>query len=249
MTGQWKQRWKQRLIPGTKGKTFFFLALTALVLLYMWSRAGYPLPTAELEFRRLERQNLLPRSEIVFATPEFHRSTLAVNSGDRTVNALDGTELTLNGKYLVGVTENQAVVAAVENVWRRQLSMVPLREDGMTLLPLEVSAAWSDSYGYWVEESVPPGGGYRYDYHNFAPLLVLDVPGDAARLEVAVEQNGAERLSTGWDLGGGVWLAGIEGEGYRTGWYLGQPYALRLYDSQGRLLLEQTGTVPEPVGQ
>lgn len=37
----------------------------ALVCLYaLWARAGYPLPTLELEFRRLERENLLGRSEI-----------------------------------------------------------------------------------------------------------------------------------------------------------------------------------------
>ena len=37
----------------------------ALVCLYaLWARAGYPLPTAELEYRRLERQYMLPRAEI-----------------------------------------------------------------------------------------------------------------------------------------------------------------------------------------
>lgn len=37
----------------------------ALVCLYaLWVRAGYPLPTPELEFRRLERENLLGRAEI-----------------------------------------------------------------------------------------------------------------------------------------------------------------------------------------
>ena len=32
----------------------------------LWARADYPLPTTEMEFRRMERTRLLPESEIVF---------------------------------------------------------------------------------------------------------------------------------------------------------------------------------------
>ena len=40
------------------------LAVALICLYALWARADYPLPTAELEFRRLERENLLGRSEI-----------------------------------------------------------------------------------------------------------------------------------------------------------------------------------------
>lgn len=40
------------------------LAVALACLYALWARAGWPLPTPELEFRRLERENLLGRSEI-----------------------------------------------------------------------------------------------------------------------------------------------------------------------------------------
>lgn len=40
------------------------LTVVLICLYALWARAGYPLPTAELEYRRLERQYMLPPSEI-----------------------------------------------------------------------------------------------------------------------------------------------------------------------------------------
>ena len=40
------------------------LALTLVCLYALWAWAGYPLPTAEMEFRRLERQSLMPPSQV-----------------------------------------------------------------------------------------------------------------------------------------------------------------------------------------
>ena len=42
------------------------LLLAALAAFLIWSMNGYPLPTQEMEFRRLERQRLAGRSEIIF---------------------------------------------------------------------------------------------------------------------------------------------------------------------------------------
>ena len=42
------------------------LALALLPLAALWYVKGYPLPTQEMEFRRLERQRLAGRSEIIF---------------------------------------------------------------------------------------------------------------------------------------------------------------------------------------
>ena len=38
--------------------------------LWLWGMAGYPLPTVEMEFRRLERQKLLPASQILLTMEE-----------------------------------------------------------------------------------------------------------------------------------------------------------------------------------
>lgn len=246
MKEKWKKAWARRPRPTrgqkTAGNLLFGLALAAL----LWGMAGYPLPTAEMEFRRLERTNLLPRSEIVFATPKFYRSDLAASGSDRTVTALDGTELTLRGRWFVGVAEDQAAIARVgKSKWDRSIRAVPLAEEGPTLLPL-TDRNGNGTYGYWVEEG-PMEGGYRYDYHGFSPLLLLNVPEKTARTEVSItDEEGTPRLGTGWDLGDGKWLVGFETEngGYDIGWYLGLPYTLRLYRADGSLLLEQAGTIP-----
>lgn len=58
----------------------------ALVCLYaLWARAGYPLPTPELEFRRLERENLLGRSEI--------QGIFQASSRDRTIFGTQGDQV------------------------------------------------------------------------------------------------------------------------------------------------------------
>lgn len=247
---RWEQSalkaWADRKLHLSREKKLVVSLTVVLVAgLCLWGLAGYPLPTAEMEFRRLERSALLPRSQIVFATPELHRSALAISGSDRTVTALDGTELTLNGKWLVGVAEGRAAIAQVGRSGRdRRIWAIPLREDGPTLLPLD-GGTWSDTCGYWVEEGPMPGG-YRYDYHHFMPLLVLNAPEETAWLEAVVEDEAGElRTGAGWDLGSGVWLVGVEKE-HLSGWELGRSYTLRIYDGSGGLVLEQSGALPEP---
>ena len=47
----------------------------------------------------------------------------------------------------------------------------------------------------------------------------------------------------------GVWIALVEQpeNGAPSDWFEGADYALQLYDGLGDLLLEQEGTVPEPL--
>ena len=248
LRARWEQSalkaWAEGKLRLSRGKKLAVnLAVILVVCLWLWGLAGYPLPTAEMEFRRLERQALLPRSQIVFATPEFQRSTLAISGHHRTVTALDGTELTLNGRWLVGVTEGRATVALVGWSGRdRSIWTIPLRENGPTLLPLDGMAR-----GYWVEEGSMPGG-YRYDYRNFVPLLVLNAPEGAARLEAAVtDEAGDVWEGLGWDLGNGVWMLAVEcpQDSFFGDWYQGCAYTLRLYGGDGALLEEQEGTVPK----
>lgn len=236
--------WSRRPRLGRGGKTARNLLLTLILAALIWGQFGYPLPTAEMEFRRLERQNLLPRSEIVLAPPTY-RSYLTVSKEDRTFIVRDGTELTLRGRWFVGVTEDQAAAALVGE---SRISTVPLAETGPTLVPLIVDRSGEHAGGYWVEEGPMEGGGYRYDYHNFSALLLLNVPEETARTEMSVtDKEGTPRLGTGWDLEDGRWLVGFEEEGVGDriiGWCLDQPYTLRLYRADGSLLLERAGTIP-----
>lgn len=62
---KWWKKLERALERVSRGKKLAVnLALCAFLLALIWSRFGYPLPTAELEFRRLERTHLLPPSEL-----------------------------------------------------------------------------------------------------------------------------------------------------------------------------------------
>ncbi len=62
---KWWKKLERALERISRGKKLAVnLALCAFLLVLIWSRFGYPLPTAELEFRRMERTHLLPASEL-----------------------------------------------------------------------------------------------------------------------------------------------------------------------------------------
>ena len=64
---KWWKKSKRRLESISRGdQTVFYLTWSVLLSFGIWMRLGCPLPTMELEFRRMERTRLLPRSEIVF---------------------------------------------------------------------------------------------------------------------------------------------------------------------------------------
>ena len=76
---RWEQSalkaWADGKLPLSRGKKLVLnLVIVALAGLWLWGLADYPLPTAELEFRRMERRCMLPESELVFATPERYRA-------------------------------------------------------------------------------------------------------------------------------------------------------------------------------
>lgn len=64
MKDRWIKLWRSRPRLSRGWRTVRNLAVTLICLYVLWAWAGYPLPTAELEFRRLERQSLLPPSEL-----------------------------------------------------------------------------------------------------------------------------------------------------------------------------------------
>ena len=63
--------WTEGKIHLSRGKKLALnLGIIVLAGLWLWGMAGYPLPTAEMEFRRLERQKLLPASQILLTMEE-----------------------------------------------------------------------------------------------------------------------------------------------------------------------------------
>lgn len=65
---------------------------------WLWGLAGCPLPTVEMEFRRLERQYLLPRSEVAYQIGFWSFG----GGGD--IKSRDGTYLSVFEPLVVGVT-------------------------------------------------------------------------------------------------------------------------------------------------
>lgn len=211
-------------------KTLRNLILCALPLLYFWGLAGYPLPTAEMEFRRMEHIRLLPRSEIVFAAAKGGR--------DQPVYALDGTELWLRGgPWFAGVGEEHAVLACADHEsWKRDLTAVPLDREGAALL------VFPAGYGYWREEAPP---GFHRETHNFFPLLLVDVPEETARAEITVTKDGVSVTGPGWNMGNRVWLLTPDNQILPYQSSSERTYILRLYRADGSLLLEKSGTLGE----
>lgn len=224
------------------------LVLTLACLYALWARAGYPLPTAELEFRRLERTHLMPRSEIIFSGGGRSREGLHVSRQDRSVFALDGTELYLRGRWMAGVRGERASVACLSENWQ-YIRSFPLGA-GPTLVPLLERGRYLDHAGYWVTHGpgeTPEGDpAYVYNYHNFAPFLLLNAPEGTVGVEIAIQPEGKEYSGGGWQLENNVWLLGVELEQRLGDGPISEiVYTLRLYREDGSLLLEKSGTLEE----
>lgn len=102
---------KRKLPRLSRGwRTVRNLAVVLACLYGLWAWADYPLPTAELEFRRLERQNLLPPSEIQGVFQGIYQNRMTV----------------------YGVLEDRVVVGCESH---GQLEYWPREESGPTLFP------------------------------------------------------------------------------------------------------------------
>ncbi len=225
-----KGLWSRRPRLGRGGKTARNLLLTLALAALVWGQFGYPLPTAELEFRRLERQNLLPRSEIVFTAPR----------GTNNLEPKNGPAFTLYGRWVVGTQGKRAVAGYLQGKWSR-IDVFPLN-DGPSPIPLPIGNVG------WIERAESERGIDSIP-HIWPALLFLEMP-QAARGELTVDVTYMEedyhRISEGWDLGDGVWLFALEPpeSSYSGDWYQGGSYTLTLYREDGSLLLERSGTIP-----
>ena len=216
---KWRKKLKRRLESISRGnQTVFYLTWSVLLSFGIWMRLGCPLPTAELEFRRMERTRLLPRSEIVF------------NSGkDCPLRWRELPELDFRyDDVVVGMTKNQVYVYIPDHNGLEICSL----ENGIISVPMyDVSAVWR----------------YHGNLKTGTPLLFLNVPEETERAEVEVWLDGEQRAGNGWGLKNGVWLVclGMDTAAWSPERPEDGVYTLRLYRADGSLLEEQSGTLPE----
>lgn len=232
MKGAWRALWERRPRLGHKGRAARNLLLVLALAVLVWGQYGCPMPTAEMAFRQMEGQYLLPRSEIVYQSGFW-------NTGDiERVESRDGTYLSVFDPFVVGVAQNRVYSVTLDRPGRQVLGVFPLGE-GPAPIPINGVIAW-----------VPEPGRTRMSGCN---LLFLQIPGEPARAELDVDTAlpGGERFlrraQEGFCLEDGVWLFPLESpEGAYSGdWYEGAAYTLRLYREDGALLLGQSGTVRE----
>ncbi len=240
LRARWKESklraWTEGKIHLSRGKKLALnLVLIAVAGLWLWGLAGYPLPTAELEFRRLERTNLEERSELVF---------LSRGEGQR-FQVDENTWVCLDRPGAVGVLEERALVGVATRV------RVPVRMDSLRRYPLEEGANLVPLTGCTLRQQTYGAGGSRvFDGHA---LLLINLPQEAVEgtlaLEGSLQGEVIIRDCPLFPIEAGVWIALVEQpeNGAPSDWFEGADYALQLYDGSGDLLLKQEGTIPEPL--
>ncbi len=175
-----------------------------------------------MEFRRLERRNLLPQSEIIFDSGK-----------DAPLRWRDLPDLGFSWLELIIGVEGDRVHAA------------DLQSDTMEVWPLEEGITPVPLYNMSIIEQRP--GRQR----SGVALLFLNVPAEAGRAEVEIDAVGFEGETLryqgeGWRLAPGSWMfCAYPGDSFHGGWYANGNYTLRLYGADGFLLLERSGTIPE----
>lgn len=135
------------------------LAVTLICLSVLWAWAGYPLPTAEMEFRRLERQNLLPPSEIQGV---FRRENEWVVVGLREDSVLFSEDRSLDRWPRSGT--GTALVPIGRRVWKELAVIAVDVPQGTASARLDMSLdCWFTQQGASTSISALEGGYPRDD--------------------------------------------------------------------------------------
>ena len=134
MKGAWRALWERRPRLGHKGRAARNLLLVLALAVLVWGQYGCPMPTAEMAFRQMEGQYLLPRSEIVYQSGFW-------NTGDiERVESRDGTYLSVFDPFVVGVAQNRVYSVTLDRPGRQVLGVFPgrTRMSGCNLLFLQI---------------------------------------------------------------------------------------------------------------
>lgn len=221
-----------------RGKIVRNLLVTLLLLTLIWWQFLCPLFWPEREFRRAERRLLLPPSEIV-----LHLDS----PGGRIYREGQSRPILRDDHEFIGVGDGYAIAVALQN--RPPLFSAPYvyvetwdlsaQEGAVKVIATSIASLYAD----WRREAEE---GFLYTYLFSRGLVALDLPAGTVRGELTVEEDGNL-----YQTGSGVNDAGVclfsfpTLEGDVTFSY-GLPYTLRLYDQDGAVLLEQTGSIPRP---
>lgn len=222
---------KIRFLPrlGRGGKIVRNLVLASALALVIWAQYGCPLPTIDMEFRRMERKNLLPPSEIVLHTGQITVS----HSHDPGVPPPKVTE-----EQILGLGEDYAVAFwkhPFSNSGNQLVCWSFAEQPGQVKLAPLVSLI-SDTRGEdWPERE------------SCAAVAALELPQGTVRGEMTVEAPEGIYQEASEVLEPGLCLFAFQSRlsSYSGDWVQGLSYTLRCYDAAGDLLLEQTGRVPQ----
>ena len=228
MRGKWKQLWRCRPRLNRKWAAVRNLLVAGIVGIHLWWMAGYPLFDTGLEFRRMERTNLMPRSGILFSISE---------EGEQ-VRLLDGWKVEMNERWVVGESGGYATVALIyKNAANQWIRRIPIQEEGITLVPLCDKNCYLYGRGgyadYYTERNI---------YKNYSPVLLLNVPEEAESGEIYIQDYSYGGICLRYESHRGGWMALLEEAAPDR--VLGMHYTLKLYRADGTLVLEQDGIVP-----
>ena len=208
---------------GRAGKIIRNLLLCLPLAVLVWARSGCPMPTTQLEFRRLEGRYLLPHSEILWDTGTEGRGSHG-----------DLPSWQLLDDWVIGVRGGVATAAMIDRPDRNFfLSCYPLEE-----APFPVPT---------------PDAAMSYGGLRMEALVFFGVPEETERVELELECLGSDGMNRVWSgdgrpLGDGRWLCPTSpGPTFPWDWYEGGSYVLRMYDEAGKLLLERAGVLPSPL--
>ena len=228
MRSKLKQIWLRRPCLNRTWATVRNFLVVGIVGIHLWWMADYPLFNAELEFRRMERTNLMPRSDILFSISE---------EGER-VRLSDSWQVEMNERWFVGKNQDDVTVALVyKNAENRWVRRIPIEEERITLVPLcDVNCYLYGRGGYvghYTEWNV---------YKNYSPVLLLNVPKETESGEIYVEDYSYKGICLRYESHGDGWMALLKESAPDR--VLGMNYTLKLYRADGSLLLEQNGIIP-----
>ena len=221
---------------GRRGKILRNLLVTLLLLTLIWWQFLCPLFWPEWEFRRAERRLLLPPSEIV-----LHLDA----PGGRIYREGQSRPILRDDHQFIGVGDGYAIAVALQD--RPPLFSAPhIYVETWDLSAQEgkvkvITTSIANLYADWRWEAEE---GFLRTYRFSMGLVALDLPAGTVQGELTVEEDGKTYQTDSGVNDAGVCLFSfprLEGE---VEFSYGLPYTLRLYDQDGAVLLEQTGSIP-----